>query len=186
MCGGDPASRTVLGTVRDMITVQRVVQTTLDAPSTFAYLSAFEHTPTWDPGTPVVEKQSTGPVAVGTKYHAVAEFRGKRQQIDYVVTEISADRIQLRGENKTVISVDTISVRPSKSGSEVTYTAEFTLKGVRETGRTVRQADVRKTRRPRCRWDEEAARLAGHYSPKRLSARSLSFADGVRSAGSAG
>src|SRR6478735_7544236 len=128
MCGGDP-HQTVLGTVRDMITVQRVVQTTLDAPSTFAYLSAFEHTPTWDPGTPVVEKQSTGPVAVGTKYHAVAEFRGKRQQIDYVVTEISADRIQLRGENKTVISVDTISVRPSKSGSEVTYTAEFTLKG---------------------------------------------------------
>ena len=58
-------------------------------PSTFAYLSAFEHTPTWDPGTPVVEKQTAGPVAVGTKYHAVAEFRGKRQPIDYVVTELS-------------------------------------------------------------------------------------------------
>ena len=113
-----------------MITVQRIVQTTLDAPSTFAYLSAFEHTPTWDPGTPVVEKLTAGPVAVGTKYHAVAEFRGKRQPIDYVVTEMGDDRIQLRGENKTVISVDTISVRPSETGAEVTYHAEFTLKGL--------------------------------------------------------
>jgi hypothetical protein len=113
-----------------MITVQRIVRTTLDAPSTFAYLSAFEHTPTWDPGIPIVEKQTVGPVAVGTKYHAVAEFRGKRQPIDYVVTELSDDRIQLRGENKTVISVDTITVRPAQTGAEVDYHAEFTLKGL--------------------------------------------------------
>jgi hypothetical protein len=113
-----------------MITVQRVVPTTLDAKSTFSYLAAFEHTPSWDPGTPVVEKQTPGPVAVGSKFHAVAEFRGKQQPIDYEVTEMSADRIVLRGENRTVISVDTISVKPVGSGSEVTYKAEFTLKGL--------------------------------------------------------
>ena len=77
-----------------MITVQRIVRTTLDAPSTFAYLSAFEHTPTWDPGIPIVEKQTAGPVAVGTKYHAVAEFRGKRQPIDYPkVVEVFTEQI---------------------------------------------------------------------------------------------
>jgi len=117
-------------TVEVMITVQRVVTTALDPQATFNYLSAFEHTPDWDPGIPVVEKQTAGPIAVGTKYHAVAEFRGKRQPIDYVVAELSEDRIQLRGENKTVISIDTISVRPAKSGAEVTYRAEFTLKGL--------------------------------------------------------
>ena len=63
-----------------------------------------------------MEKLTPGPVAVGSKFHAVAEFRGKRQPIDYVVTEMSADRIQLRGENKTVISVDTIAV--GRSGPE--------------------------------------------------------------------
>jgi hypothetical protein len=119
-----------MGTVGDMITVQRVVPTTLDAKSTFAFLSAFENTPTWDPGTPEVEKRTAGPVAIGSKFHAVAEFRGKRQPIDYVVTEMSDDRIQLRGENKTVISVDTIEVKPRGTGSEVHYKAEFTLKGV--------------------------------------------------------
>ena len=113
-----------------MITVQRTVTTTWDPRSTFEYLSAFEHTAEWDPGTPVCDKQSEGPVAVGSRYHAVAEFRGKRQSIDYVVTELGDEHIQLRGENKTVLGIDTITVRPSGSGSEVTYKAEFSLKGL--------------------------------------------------------
>jgi hypothetical protein len=46
-----------------------------------------------------------------------------------VVTELAADRIVLRGENKAVVSVDSISVAGAGSGSEVTYRAEFTLKG---------------------------------------------------------
>src|SRR5664280_2597397 len=46
-----------------MITVQRTVTTTLDPRSTFDYLSAFEHTSEWDPGIPIVEKRSDGPVA---------------------------------------------------------------------------------------------------------------------------
>lgn len=113
-----------------MITVQRVVTTTLNPKATFAFLSAFEHTPEWDPGTPLVDKRSIGPVAVGTKYHAVADFRGKRQSIDYVVTEMTKNRVVLRGENNTVISVDSISVAPSGPGAVVTYKAVFTLKGL--------------------------------------------------------
>ncbi len=112
-----------------MITVSETVQTRLDATRAFDYLSSFEHTSEWDPGTPVVEKRTDEPVAVGSKYYAEAEFRGKRQPIDYVVTELGERRIQLRGENKTVISVDTITVEPAGSGSTITYTAEFSLKG---------------------------------------------------------
>ena len=112
-----------------MITVHGTVQSTLDPARAFDYLSAFEHTPEWDPGTPVVNKLSEGPVAVGHRYHAEAEFRGKRQALTYEVTELTADRITLRGENKSVISVDTIEVSPSGTGSKVDYTAEFQLKG---------------------------------------------------------
>jgi len=112
-----------------VITVSETVPTVLDPTQTFAYLSAFEHTSEWDPGTPVVDKRSDGPAAVGSKYYAEAEFRGKRQPIDYVVTELDDHRIQLRGENKTVISVDTITVTAAGSGSAVTYTAEFSIKG---------------------------------------------------------
>ncbi|MGY3319869.1 SRPBCC family protein [Arthrobacter sp. TE12232] len=112
-----------------MITVTGTVRSALDASSAFAYLAAFEHTPEWDPGTPVVRKLSDGPVAVGHRYHAEAEFRGKRQTLIYEVVELAGTVIKLRGENKSVISVDTIDVTPSGSGSEVRYTAEFRLKG---------------------------------------------------------
>ena len=119
-----------MGTVNFMITVQRTVTTTLDPKTTFDYLSAFEHASEWDPGIPIAEKRSEGPVAVGSKYHTVAEFRGKREEIDYVVTELGERHIQLRGENKTVVSIDTITVEPAGTGSEVTYKAEFSMKGL--------------------------------------------------------
>ena len=113
-----------------MITVTGTVHTALEPARAFDYLSAFEHTPEWDPGTPVVDKLSEGPVAVGHRYHAEAEFRGKRQALTYEVIELTANRITLRGENKSVISVDTIDVSPAATGSEVNYTAEFQLKGL--------------------------------------------------------
>lgn len=116
-----------------MITVSGTVSTPLPPDQAFAYLSEFEHTSEWDPGTPVVEKRSTGPVAVGHKYHAEAEFRGKRQPVEYEVTELRDGHIKLRGENKTLVSLDSIDVRPSSAGtgSDVTYTAEFELNGFR-------------------------------------------------------
>ncbi|HEX9088850.1 MAG TPA: SRPBCC family protein [Arthrobacter sp.] len=113
-----------------MITVTGTVHSALAPARAFDYLSAFEHTPDWDPGTPVVNKLSEGPVAVGHRYHAEAEFRGKRQPLTYEVIELTASRITLRGENKSVISVDTIDVLPAGAGSEVKYTAEFQLKGL--------------------------------------------------------
>jgi Zn-dependent M28 family amino/carboxypeptidase len=113
-----------------MITVRRTVSTRLDATRAFDYLCQFEHTSEWDPGTPVMEKTSPGPVAVGTTYHAEAEFRGKRQPLDYVVTELGDSHLKLRGENKSVVAFDSIDVRPSGAGAEVTYTAEFSLKGL--------------------------------------------------------
>jgi hypothetical protein len=115
-----------------MITVTGTVRSPLEPGKAFEYLSAFEHTPEWDPGTPVVKNLSEGPVAVGHRYHAEAEFRGKRQTLIYEVVELAGSLIKLRGENTAVISVDTIDVKPSGTGCEVRYTAEFRLKGWRK------------------------------------------------------
>lgn len=112
-----------------MITVAGSVSSPLGAEEAFTYLSAFENTAEWDPGTPVVKKLSEGPVAVGHRYHAEAEFRGKRQTLIYEVVELSRNHIKLRAENKTVISEDSIDVSPDGTGSTVKYTAEFQLKG---------------------------------------------------------
>ena len=41
---------------------------------------------------------------------------------------VPGERIRLRGENKTVIAVDTMTFRSVDAGT-LTYTAEFTFKG---------------------------------------------------------
>jgi hypothetical protein len=57
-------------------------------------------------------------------------FLGRKTQLTYIVREfIPGERIRLRGENKTVIAVDTMTFRSIDAGTEVTYTAEFTFKG---------------------------------------------------------
>ena len=112
-----------------MITVSGTVETKLSPEKAFAFLSEFENTSDWDPATPVMDKLTAGPVAVGHRYHAESEFRGKRQSLEYEVIELTDNHIKLRGENKTVTSFDSIDVTPNGTGSVVKYTAEFSIKG---------------------------------------------------------
>jgi hypothetical protein len=112
-----------------MITVTGSVETKLSADKAFAFMREFENTSTWDPNTPVMDKLTPGPVAVGHRYHAESEFRGKRQTLEYEVIELTENHIKLRGENKTVTAFDSVDVSPSGTGSLVKYTAEFSIKG---------------------------------------------------------
>jgi uncharacterized protein YndB with AHSA1/START domain len=95
----------------------------------FAYLADFTTTTEWDPGTVTTVRQR-GDGSVGTTYLNTSTFLGRQTQLTYVVRELVPDeRIQLRGENQTVVSVDTMSFRTIETGTEVTYEAEFTFKG---------------------------------------------------------
>jgi carbon monoxide dehydrogenase subunit G len=105
-----------------------IVDKPLDA--VFNYLSDFTTTTEWDPGT-VVTVNHHGDGGVGTTYLNTSTFLGRKTQLTYIVGEfIPGKRVRLRGENKTVIAVDTLTFRPVASGTEVTYTAEFTFKGL--------------------------------------------------------
>ena len=105
---------------------------TVDKPvdKVFAYLSDFATTTEWDPGT-VQTVRISGDGAVGTEYRNTTRFAGRQTQLTYVVDELVPNqRIALRGENKTVIAHDTMTFRTSGRGTEVTYTADFTFKGL--------------------------------------------------------
>ena len=68
---------------------------------------------------------------IGTTYLNTSTFLGRKTRLTYVVDEfVDRQRIRLRGENKTVMAVDTMTFQPVASGTEVTYTAEFTFKGL--------------------------------------------------------
>lgn len=104
-----------------------IVDKPLDA--VFGYLSDFTTTTEWDPGTVVTVTQH-GDGGAGTTYLNTSTFLGRKTQLTYVVREfVPGEHIRLRGENKTVIAVDTMTFRSVDAGTEVTYTAEFTFKG---------------------------------------------------------
>src|SRR5450432_260569 len=108
--------------------LRRTVVTDKPLGAVFDYLSDFTTTTEWDPGTVTTVRQQ-GDGGVGTTYLNTSQFLGRTSELTYVVRElVDRERIQLRGENKTLTAVDTITFRPVPSGTEVTYAAEFTFK----------------------------------------------------------
>ena len=109
--------------------VQKTVVVDKPLEAVFGYLSDFTTTTEWDPGTVVTVNQQ-GDGGVGTTYLNTSKFLGRETQLTYIVHDfIPGRRIQLYGENKTVIAVDTMTFRTVDAATEVTYTAEFTFKG---------------------------------------------------------
>ena len=113
-----------------VITIERVVTVDQSVETVFAYLSDFETTTEWDPGT-VSTVKVEGDGGPGTKYRNTSSFAGRETELEYVVQQLEAGKVfQLRGENKTVSALDTMTFRPADGGTEVTYRAEFEFKGV--------------------------------------------------------
>lgn len=110
---------------------RREIDVASPADDTFAYLADFANTAEWDPGIVEARRQTPAPTAVGSRFEAIALFRGRRQRFEYVVTELEdGSRIALRGEGDKARSVDVISVAAGGSGTRVTYEADLRLKGV--------------------------------------------------------
>jgi Polyketide cyclase / dehydrase and lipid transport len=109
--------------------LRRTVVVTNPLKAVFDYLSDFTTTTDWDPGT-VITMREHGNGGVGTTYVNTSRFLGRTTWLTYLVEELADQQlIRLRGENKTVIAVDTMTFRSVDAGTEVTYTAELTFKG---------------------------------------------------------
>jgi carbon monoxide dehydrogenase subunit G len=109
--------------------VQQTVVVDKPLEAVFGYLSDFTTTTEWDPGTVVTVNQQ-GDGGVGTTYLNTSKFLGRETHLTYIVHDfIPGRRVQLYGENKTVIAIDTMTFRTVGAATEVTYTAEFTFKG---------------------------------------------------------
>ena len=112
-----------------MITVKRALVVNVPAERIYPYLADFTTADEWDSGT-VSCTLASGDGGVGSTYTNVSKFLGRETTLTYVVTALEQDRlIAWKGENKSVISDDTITLTPSGSGTEVSYVAEFTFKG---------------------------------------------------------
>ena len=114
----------------NVVTLRRTVVVDKPLPEVFGYMSDFTTTNEWDPGTVQTVRQD-GDGGVGTTYLNTSKFLGRETELTYRVTDLRPDqRVQLRGENKSLVSIDTITFTSVAGGTEVTYQAEFTFKGV--------------------------------------------------------
>ena len=112
------------------VTLERTVVVDRPLSKVFDYLSDFTTTNEWDPGT-VETVRASGDGGVGTAYRNTSTFAGRKTELTYVVERVVPGEVfALRGENKTVVAHDTMTFRETPTGTEVTYLAEFTFKGV--------------------------------------------------------
>ncbi len=111
--------------------ISRTVEVDTPLEKVFAYLSDFTTTTEWDPGS-VRTVRVDGDGGVGTTYHNTSKFNGRETELVYEVTElVEHKRFAVRGENKSVVARDTMEFAETPSGgSRVTYTADFTFKGL--------------------------------------------------------
>ena len=120
----------------------------IDKPrdAVFDYLSDFTTTTEWDPGT-VVTVNHHGDGGAGTTYLNTSTFLGRKTQLTYIVREfIPGERIRLRGENKTVIAVDTMTFRSIDAGTQVDLHSRVHLQRAVPSPRPAAQARLRTAR----------------------------------------
>jgi hypothetical protein len=100
----------------------------------FAYMADFSNVSEWDPSA--VEARAihakTG-AKLGARYAVTSRFLGRDTQLIYDTVALERpDRVVLRGENESVVSLDEISFRKlPDGGTELTYDAFLQLKGAR-------------------------------------------------------
>lgn len=112
-----------------MTTVSRTFTVNPPPATVVDYLKDFGNAPEWDPGTEKCEQLGSGPVEIGTQWHNVSKIAGVSTELTYTLEQLTADTIVLVGRNDTASSTDTITVKPSGAGSEITYEAVIEMFG---------------------------------------------------------
>jgi hypothetical protein len=112
------------------IILSKVLNSKKSAAELFTYFSDFTTTNEWDPNTVKTTKIS-GDGGVGTRYSNTSSFNGKESSLIYEVIEFQPNKlIRLRGENKSLTAIDTMSIDEVNGERQFTYEARFKFKGV--------------------------------------------------------
>jgi hypothetical protein len=106
------------------------LDSTKSSEDLFQYFADFTTTNEWDPNT-VKTTLLTGEGGIGSTYSNTSKFNGKESSLVYEVIEYKPNTlIRLRGENKNITAVDTMSIKDNGSTRTFTYEAKFRLKGL--------------------------------------------------------
>jgi hypothetical protein len=101
------------------------------AEDVFDYMAMFSNVTEWDPTAAEAHPINGNQPGQGARFHVLVRWLGREIPLDYTTTAYErSKRVVLRAENSTTISEDTITVKSTGAGCEMTYEAHLTLKGV--------------------------------------------------------
>jgi len=127
-----------------MTSVERTFTVTAPAADVLEYLSDFANTEQWDPATQRTVRLNDGPVAPGATWRNTSKVFGRTSDLTYTMRSRTSDTLVFVGENKTLTTIDTIAVRPSGTGTEITYHVDLDLHGAAKLAAPVMKLEFEK------------------------------------------
>ena len=106
----------------------------IDVPTspeaTFDYMARFSNAEEWDPGVAEAEMVTPAPVGPGSAFVLMVKAVGRRLPFRYEVAEYERPHsVTLVARRSPLVSRDTITVRPTSAGAQLTYDADLRLTG---------------------------------------------------------
>lgn len=96
----------------------------------FAYLSDFENTEGWDPGT-ISTTRTGGDGGLGTTYANRSQFMGREVELAYETIGYEAPTFfACRGKNKTATATDSMTFTRDGDRTQIHYRADFEFHGI--------------------------------------------------------
>jgi hypothetical protein len=118
-----------------MASYTATVSSTRPPDAVFAYLADFRSVAEWDPSVRAALHVNGGdPIELGAIFRVTIKTVLSVVVLDYRTIELDRyDKIVLRGESNSMVSLDTITIRDDgHGGAAVTYDARIELKGLRK------------------------------------------------------
>ncbi|MFJ9535798.1 SRPBCC family protein [Streptomyces sp. NPDC101225] len=113
-----------------MVEVERVITLAHPLPDVVGFLADFSNTTLWDPGTVSCERIGGGAPAVGSEWHNVSQFRGRRTELRYRLVRLEAGHLTFEGRNKTATSTDDMRFEEDGGRTRLTYRARIEFHGL--------------------------------------------------------
>lgn len=110
--------------------VERTFTVSRPIEAVFAYLSDFENTNQWDPGT-LETRRTGGDGGIGTTYANRSQFMGRETELAYETIGHDAPTFfSCRGRNKTATATDSMTFTRDGDRTQIRYRADFQFHGI--------------------------------------------------------
>lgn len=110
--------------------VARTLTVSTPITEVFDYLSNFENTNEWDPGT-IETRRTAGDGGLGTTYSNRSQFMGRAVELTYeTIGYRRPEFFSARGANKTATATDSMTFTETGKGTQIEYRADFEFSGI--------------------------------------------------------